>query len=153
MGPVMWTDDENLQALFELDEFVRLMGVAPRIDAVLVAVRTYLASWSCERVDRLHATAKGWTPFDECLRPYSVRSVEDVQQMCGSVRIRCRELEASGASISHELRQLDLFFFFAIESLEVHKDQGRHVARAPEPPPFHSEFLPVAGGRNYARQA
>lgn len=120
----MWTDDETLRALCTLDRFVRLMAVAPSIDEVLAAVRKYLASWPSERIAVLHTIAKGWTPFDECLRPYPVFDPKDVRQMCGSVRIRCRELEASGVEVSSELRELDLFFFFAIESLEVHSEQA-----------------------------
>ena len=149
----MLNDEDNLQALFEMDRFVRLMAVAPCADEIVGVVRAYLASWSGERIDRLQATDKGWAPFDEYLRPFPVGGVEDLRKIGGSVRIRCRELEASGASISHELRELDLFFFFANESLEVHEAPARRVAHAPAPPPpFHAGFLPVAGERTYEQR-
>ena len=148
----MLNDKDNLQALFELDRFVRLMAVAPSTDKILVVVRAYLASWSRERISSLQATDKGWAPFDEYLRPYPVSGVEDLRQIGSSVRIRFRELEVSSESISPELRELDLLFFFANQSLEVHETPTRRVIYEPDPPSCHAGFLPVVGERAYERR-
>ena len=148
----MLNDEDNLQALFEMDRFVRLMALAPSTDKILVVVRSYLASWSRERIARLQATDKGWTPFDEYLRPYPVSGVEDLRQIGSSVRIRYRELEVSSESISPELRELDLLFFFANQSLEVHETPTRRVIYEPDSPSCHAGFLPVVGERAYERR-
>ena len=121
----MQTGNDSLQTLLEMDRFVRLMAVAPCTDEIVAVVRAYLASWSGERVARLRYTDEGWAPFDEYCRPYLVGDVGDVRQIGGSVRIRYREREASGAGISRELLELDLFFFFANESLESHEAPAR----------------------------
>jgi hypothetical protein len=104
-----------------MDRFVRLMAIASGTPGVVAVVRAYLASWSKERIDRLQATDAGWAPFDEFQRPLPIRSVDEVRQLGGSVRIRCRELRASDMKVAPELLELDLFFFFANESLAVHE--------------------------------
>ncbi len=125
----MATTDDVLDALSELDRFVRLMAVASGTAGVVDVVRAYLAGWSKERIIRLQATDAGWAPFDEYQQPFPIFSANDVRQVGGSVRIRCRELGASDLRIATELLELDLFFFFASESLAVH-EQVR--ARAPD---------------------
>jgi len=117
----MATTDNTLDALSEMDRFVRLMAVASGTTGVVAVVRAYLAGWSKERVLRLQATDAGWTPFDEFQRPFPIVSVDELRQLGGSVRIRCRELRASDIAVSPELLELDLFFFFADESLAVHE--------------------------------
>jgi len=115
----MATTDDTLDALSEMERFVRLMAVASGTAGVVAVVRAYLAGWSKERIRRLQATDAGWVPFDEYQQPFPVFSVSDVRQIGGSVRIRCRELRASDIGIAPELLELDLFFFFADESLAV----------------------------------
>ena len=113
----MATTDDTLDALSEMDRFVRLMAVASGTDGVVAVVRAYLAGWSKRRVRRLQATDAGWAPFDEYQQPFTISSVTDVRQIGGAVRIRCRELRASDIAIAPELLEIDLFFFFAEESL------------------------------------
>jgi hypothetical protein len=123
----MVTTDDRLDALSEMDRFVRLMALASGSAGVVTVVRAYLESWSKERILRLQAADAGWAPFDEFQRPFPVFRVDDVRQLGGSVRIRCRELGASGLRIAPELLELDLFFFFADESLAVHEPARSRV--------------------------
>lgn len=111
--------DDTLDALSEMDRLVRLMAVAPGPAAVVAAVGAYLSGWPSERVRCLQATDAGWAPFDDLQQPFEVSNVSDVRKIAGALRIRCRELSASDTKISPELLELDLFFFFAEESLAV----------------------------------
>lgn len=124
----MTTTDDTIDALAETDRFVRLMAVASGTSEIVYVVRAYLASWSRERVIRLQKTDAGWAPFDEFQQPFSIVSVEDVRQIAGSVRIRCRELNASDERIAPDLLELDTFFFFANESLLVHEPTHVHAS-------------------------
>lgn len=125
----MATTDDTLDALSTMDRFVRLMAVASGRAAVVAAIEAYLESWSSERVRCLQETDAGWVPFDELQRPFPLSSVSDVLKIAGALRIRCRELSASDMKISSELLELDLFFFFAEESLAVFEPAR---LRAPE---------------------
>lgn len=131
----MATTDHNLDALLKVDRFVRLMAIASGPDEILGVVRAYLSSWSKERITSLQATDAGWAPFDEYRQPFPIASVSDVRQISGPVRIRARELKASDMRIGPELLELDLFFFFAEESLAVHAPAPRSPARAWIVPP------------------
>lgn len=122
---------DDIDALLEMDRFVRMMGVASGSSEVVSVVRAYLANWSKERIICVQATDAGWAPFDEYRQPFPVYSVDDVRRIRSSIRIRCRELEASDLKIVPELLELDLFFFFANESLAVHEPPPR--ARVPAP--------------------
>lgn len=127
----MATTGKFPDSLSEMDRFVRLMAVATGTAGVVAVVRAYLAGWSKERILRLQATDAGWAPFDEYQQPFPVFSVDEVRQIGGSVRIRCRELRASDLSVAPELLELDLFFFFADETLAVHEPaRSRAPARA-----------------------
>lgn len=135
----MATTDNTLDALSEMDRFVRLMAIASGITGVVAVVRAYLASWSKERILRLQETDAGWAPFDEFQRPLPIFSVDDVRQLGGSVRVRCRELRASDMRLAPELLELDLFFFFANESLAVH-EPVRSQAPVRDMPLYRNEF-------------
>jgi hypothetical protein len=115
----MATTDDTLDTLSEMDHFVRLMAVASGPAKVVAAAGAYLSGWPRSRVRRLQETDAGWAPFDDRQQPFAVSSVSDVRKIAGSLRIRCRELSASDMKISPELLELDLFFFFAEESLAV----------------------------------
>ena len=69
----MATTDDTLDALFEMDRFVRLMAVASGTAGIVAVVRAYLAGWSKTRVRRLQATDAGWAPFDEHQQPRNPR--------------------------------------------------------------------------------
>lgn len=120
--------DDTLDALYEMDRFVRLMAVASGTAGIVAVVRAYLAGWSKRRVRRLQATDAGWAPFDEYQQPFAVSSVTDVRQISGSVRIRCRELRASDMEITSGLLELDLFLFFAEQSLAGYEPARSLVA-------------------------
>ena len=122
--------DNTLDALSEMDRFVRLMAIASGTAGIVAVVRAYLAGWSKRRVRRLQAADAGWAPFDEYQQPFAVSSVTDVRQISGSVRIRCRELRASDIEITPELLELDLFFFFAEQSLAGYEPARSLVAGA-----------------------
>jgi hypothetical protein len=126
----MANTDNNIDALLELDHYVRRMGAASNPAAIVSVVRAYLANWPKKRIVRVQASDAGWAPFDEYLRPFPVLDIDDVRRMRSSVRIRCRELEASGIAIAPDLIELDLFFFFANESLVAHESPR---TRAPVP--------------------
>jgi hypothetical protein len=116
----MTTKDCNVERLLEVDRLVRLMAAASRASEIVAVVRTYLASWPKDRILQVQAAHAGWTPFDQYQRPFPILSARDVRQIRNSIRIRCRELEASGVMVEPELLELDLFLFFANESLDVH---------------------------------
>jgi hypothetical protein len=143
----MATTDDTLDALSEMDRFVRLMAIASGTAGVVAVVRAYLAGWSTERVFRLQANDAGWAPFDEFQRPFPIVSVDEVRQLGGAVRIRCRELRASDMRIAPELLELDLFFFFANESLAVH-EPARSQAPVRVLPSHHNGFR-QSGNRDY----
>ena len=127
----MATPDDTLDALSEMDRFVRLMALATGTAGVVAVVRAYLKSWSKERIGRLQARDAGWAPFDEYQQPFPVYTAADVRRIGGPVRIRCRELRASDLAVAPELLELDLFFFFVDESLAVHEPApSRAPARA-----------------------
>lgn len=115
----MATTDDTLDVLSEMDHFVRLMAGASGPAAIVAAAGAYLSGWPRARVRRLQETDAGWAPFDDFQRPFAISSVSDVRKIAGALRIRCRELSASDMKISPELLELDLFFFFAEESLAV----------------------------------
>ncbi len=145
----MATPDDTLDALSELDRFVRLMAVATGTAGVVAVVRAYLSGWSKERIRRLQATDAGWAPFDECEQPFPILSANDVRRIGGPVRIRCRELRISELAIAPELLELDLFFYFADESLAVHEP-----VRSPAPvramPSYRGGFRLVSSGQAHS---
>ena len=145
----MATTEDTLDALFEMDRFVRLMAVASGTGGVVAVVRAYLAGWSRARVRLLQASGAGWAPFDECQQPFTVSSVAEVRQIGGSARIRCRELRASDMRIAPELLELDLFFFFAEESLAVF-EPARSRASARFSPPNPNQFGTVNSNQPHA---
>ena len=63
--------DDTLDALSEMDRFVRLMAVASGTAGIVAVVRAYLAGWSKRRVRRLRATDAGWAPFDGHQQPFA----------------------------------------------------------------------------------
>jgi hypothetical protein len=146
----MATTDDTLDALSELDRFVRLMALASGTAGVVAVIRAYLAGWSKERVLRLQATDAGWAPFDAYQQPFPIFSFSDVHRIGGPVRIRCRELRASDMRIAPELLELDLFFFFANESLAVH-EPVRAQAPVRVMPSHHSGFHQSGGRGNEHR--
>lgn len=144
----MATPDDTLDALSEMDRFVRLMAVATETAGVVAVVRAYLKGWSKERILRLQASDAGWAPFDEYQQPFPIYSVNDVHRIGGPVRIRCRELRVSDLRIAPELLELDLFFFFADESLAVHEPVR---SQAPDRTPFHrGGFRLVSSGQAHS---
>lgn len=146
----MTTTDDVPDVLSDMDRFVRLMAVASGTAGVVDAVRAYLDGWSKERVLRLQATDAGWAPFDEYQQPYAICSANDVRQVGSSVRIRCRELSASDLTVSPELLELDLFFFFANESLAAH-EPARSQAPVRIMPLNHNGFRPSGNRGNELR--
>ena len=145
----MATTDDTLDALSEMDHFVRLMAVASRTAGVVAAVGAYLAGWPRKRVRCLQVTDAGWAPFDDFQQSFPVSSVSDVRKIAGSLRIRCRELRASDMKISPELLELDLFFFFAEESLAVF-EPARSRAPARVIPGYRSSLSLVNSSRPHA---
>lgn len=143
--------DHVLDALSEMDRFVRLMAIASGTAGVVNVVRAYLAGWPKERIIRLQATDAGWAPFDESQQPFPVLSVNDVRQIGGALRIRCRELRASDLRIAPELLELDLFFFFADESLAVH-EPARSLPSARVMPPHLGGFRQSSDDRGNERR-
>jgi len=145
----MATPDDTLDALSEMDRFVRLMAVATGIAEVVAVVRAYLNGWSKERIRRLQASDAGWAPFDEYQQPFPIFSVNDVRRIGGPVRIRCRDLRVSERRIAPELLELDLFFFFADESLAVH-EPARSQAPARTIPSHRDGFRLVRSGQAHS---
>ena len=138
--------NHTLDALSETDHFVRLMAVASGTADIINVVRAYLAGWSRERILRLQKTDAGWAPFDEYQQPFPISSVDDLRQLGDSVRIRCREVNASDVRIAPDLLELDMLFFFANQSVSVH--QPSHAQR-PEriAPPQHYGLCQFSRGR------
>jgi hypothetical protein len=130
--------DGNTDALLELDYFVRRMGAAANPAEIVTVVHAYLSNWPKERIIRVQASDAGWVPFDEYLCAFPVSNVGDVRRIRSSVRIRCRELEASGIAIACDLVELDLFFYFANESLMAHESPR---TRTPVPNFLHGTAM------------
>lgn len=116
----MATNDYVLESLNQLDRYVRLMGAVPTIGGVVDVVRTYLAEWPRSRVLRLQSMDAGWAPFDDNQQALPIDDADDVRRVFASVRNQCAALRAAGLTLTPELLELDLFFFFANESMAVH---------------------------------
>lgn len=119
----MATNDYVLESLTQLDRYVRLMGAVPTIDGIVDVVRIYLAEWPRARVLRLQSMDAGWAPFDDNQQAAPIEDAEDVRRIFASVRNQCAALRAAGLTLSPELLELDLFFFFANESMGVHQPE------------------------------
>ena len=61
------------------------------------------------------------TTFDDNQQPAPIHDAEDVRRICISVRNQCVALRAASLTLTPELLELDLFFFFANMSVEVHE--------------------------------
>jgi hypothetical protein len=124
----MATNDYVLESLAQLDRYVRLMGAMPTIEGIVDVVKIYLAEWPRKRVLSLQAMDAGWAPFDDNQQAQPIEDADDVRRIFASVRSQCAALRAAGLTLTPELLELDLFFFFANESMAVHEpDYG--VAR------------------------
>lgn len=117
----MATNDYVLESLTQLDRYVRLMGAVPTIDGVVDVVRIYLTQWPRARVLRLQSMDAGWAPFDDNQQVVPIEDADDVRRIFVSVRNQCAALRSAGLTLSPELLELDLFFFFANESMGVHE--------------------------------
>ena len=117
----MATTEYVLDSLTQLDRYVRLIAAAPGVSGITDVARAYLAGWSKERIRSLQTIDAGWAPFDENQRPEPIYDADGVRRICKSVRDQCLALRASGVELTPELLELDLFFFFACESVEVHE--------------------------------
>lgn len=117
----MATNDYVLESLTQLDRYVRLMGAVPTIGGIVDVVRTYLSDWSRARILRLQSMDAGWAPFDDNQQVVPIESADDVRRIFVSVRNQCAALRSAGLTLTPELLELDLFFFFAIESMDVHE--------------------------------
>lgn len=129
----MATNDYVLESLTQLDRYVRLMGAVPTIEGIVDVVRTYLAEWPRSRILRLQSMDAGWAPFDDNQQAMPVEDADDVRRIFASVRNQCAALRAAGLTLSPELLELDLFFFFANESMDVHQPYaGLRVPPSPQ---------------------
>jgi hypothetical protein len=117
----MATTEYVLDSLAEMDRFVRLMAAASGAAGIVDAVSEYLAGWSTARVLSLQKIDAGWAPFDDRQQPVPVYGALDVLQICDSVRSQCIALKESGITLTPELLELDLFFFFARQIVEDHE--------------------------------
>lgn len=99
-------------------EFERL-GAAREPDAVVDAVRAYLASWSAERVTQLQRADAGWAPFDQNQQPLSMSCAADVDDVHRGLHDHCTALRASGLKLPPELHELDLFLLLAHALLQA----------------------------------
>ena len=117
----MATNDYVLESLTQLDRYVRLMGAVPTIEGIVGVVRAYLAEWPRSRVLRLQSMDAGWAPFDDNQQALPIDDADDVRRVSASVRNQCAALRTTGLTLSPELLELDLFFFFANESMDVHE--------------------------------
>lgn len=131
----MATNDYVLESLTQLDRYVRLMGAVPTIGGIVDVVRIYLAEWPRSRVLRLQSMDAGWAPFDDSQQVMPIEDADDVRRIFVSVRNQCAALRSAGLTLTPELLELDLFFFFAIESMGVHEPDYRgSVVTRPQVP-------------------
>lgn len=120
----MASSGDVCESLTILDRYVKLMGMAATIGGVIEVVRTYLGAWSSARVVNLQLMDAGWAPFDDDQRPSPFEDAEDVFRVGASIHDQCTALRTAGLSLTPELLELDLFFFFAKESIEVHLSES-----------------------------
>ena len=126
----MATNNYALDSLTQLDRYVRLMGAAAALDGIVAVVRAYLAGWAKSRILSLQSMDAGWAPFDDDQQPLPIHDAEDVRRICVAVRDQCMALRAAGLTLTPELLELDLFFFFANESMGAHEPE---YANTPSP--------------------
>ena len=116
----MATTEYVLGSLTDMDRFVSRMAAATGVAGIVVAVSEYLADWSQERVLSIQKIDAGWAPFDDRQQPVPVYGAVDLLQICESVRSQCVALKDSGITLTPELLELDLFFFFVRQIVEDH---------------------------------
>lgn len=110
-------------------EFERL-GAAREPDAVVDAVRAYLASWSADRVTQLQRADAGWAPFDQNQQPLSMSCAADVDDVHRGLHDHCTALRASGLKLPPELHELDLFLLLAHALLQAtRRENEQRTAR------------------------
>ncbi len=137
----MATNDYVLESLTQLDRYVRLMGAVPTIEGIVDVVRIYLAEWPRSRILSLQSMDAGWAPFDDNQRVAPIEDADDVRRIFVSVRNQCAALRSAGLVLSPELLELDLFFFFANESMGVHEPEYMRSAAARPPVPARRELV------------
>lgn len=118
-----------LESLTEMDRYMRDMGRSTEPSAILDIVRAYLFSWSAERILKLQRIDAGWAPFDEYQRPTGVCSAADLRGISSALHNQCKALKASPLELTHELLELDRFFFVANEMLSRLEQQSSTAAR------------------------
>jgi len=114
----MATTEYVLGSLTEMDRFIRLMAAASGAAGIVAVVNEYLAGWSRERILSSQKIDAGWAPFDDRQQPVPLYGAADVLQVCESVRSQCIALKESGITLTPELLELDLFFFFVRQIVE-----------------------------------
>jgi hypothetical protein len=114
-----------LKSLTEMDRYVRLMGRMTHASGILECVRTYLWSWSPERVASLQKIDGGWAPFDHLQQPIGVYSAADVHRISTALRSQCKALDASQIELTPDILELDLFLFLAGQLLDCLQDDAR----------------------------
>ena len=114
----MATTEYVLGSLTEMDRFIRLMAAASGAAGIVAVVNEYLAGWSKERILSFQKIDAGWAPFDDRQQPVPVYGAADVLQICDSVRSQCIALKETGITLTPELLELDLFFFFVRQIVE-----------------------------------
>ena len=140
---VMASAEYFLDSLTEMDRYIGRMASATGPAGILDAVGEYLAGWSRDRILGLQKIDAGWAPFDEEQQPVPLYRLVDVLQICDSVRSQCVALRESGVTLTPELLELDLFFFFVrqiVEDFEPALSRARavvlHASRNGRPRPI-----------------
>jgi len=147
----MATTEHVLDSLTDMDRYVRMMTAATGAAGIVDAVSGYLAGWSKERVLNLQKIDGGWAPFDDRQQSTSLYSVIDVLQVCDAIRSQCIALKESGIAPTPELLELDLFLFFARQTVEEHEPVSvrAHAAMASPHPLGRSRSAASGAGSRF----
>jgi hypothetical protein len=107
----------------EMYRYLRLMGRMTESSGILECVRTYLWSWSRERVRNLPKMDGGCAPFDDLQQPIEVYAAGDVHRVSVALHSQFITLRARQIELMPDILELDLFFFFADQLLDRLRDR------------------------------
>ena len=114
----MATAEYVLQTLNEVEHHLRLLTAATGADEVVSAARSYLATWSKDRIENLQKIDGGWGTFDSQQRPEPIHDVGNIARISNVLSDHCRALKDAGIEPTPEFLELDLYFALAKQIAE-----------------------------------
>lgn len=111
---------ENLPDTFTTaGHHAMLLSTATRVDELVWVMSSYLASWSRDRIERLHKIDGGWGPFEYFGRPRPIREVDGIKRVANAISRQCAALKEAGIDLNPEIRELEHFFGLATKAADT----------------------------------